>query len=269
MLTSFKNRAILSGILTSLVCAGSLVIETRTANAAGLSPISCDAVIRLGDVLQNDCLFQMTNNGLGEEDTPFDFPPGSGQSSPDFNLSGNPALDGPDLEAELGLIPGALSPDLFVQLQHGSASQIRVTNENDRSVNLKLKWKFESSEPNLDPFDPIPGLPDDFGSFFVFYDALLELGGNHSITELARADSSSSEIFEGTIDLGRLNSGESYLSNTFLIGAWNNNTITSVADIELVATPVPEPITLLGSAAALGFGASFQRKKSRKKNKAA
>lgn len=266
MLTYIKNQAIFSGILTSLFYAGSLVIETPSANAAGLSLISCEAVISLGDVLQNGCSFQMTNNGLGEEDTPFEFPPGSGKSASDFNLSGNPALDGPDLEAELGFIPGALSPDLFVQLQHGSAGQFRVTNETDYYLNLTLNWKFESTEPDIAPFDPIPGLPGDFGSFFDFYDALLE-DENNSIKELARADSSSPRLFEGTIDLGRLGPGETYISNRFINGAWNNNTITSVADIEFVAVHVPEPMTILGSAAALGFGASFRRKKLRKKNK--
>ena len=262
MLSSIKNTAIFSYTLASLLCAGSLVVETPSANATNvlLSGISCETLIALGDVVQDGCSFQLTTNALEEEDTFFEFPPGSGQSAPDRNLSGNPALDAPDLEAASGLESGALSFSLFEQAQQGSILQARINNVSDRKLDILVSWNFKSAEPFVASPGSIPGLPDDFGSFFNFYDAVLEIDGNNEIVELARADSSSISVSSGTINFS-LSPGSSQTLDRLGIVEFNNNTITSQVDITVEA--VPEPSAYLGVITSMAIIFGLRRKSSR------
>ena len=280
MLTSIKNKANLSFALTSLIYAGTLVFETTSANAASLPYISCEASIVLGDVVQDGCSSQMTTDALNNENTPFEEPPGTGQSAPDevFNLSGNPALDASELEAELGLMPGALSPSLFVQAQHGSAVKFRINNISDKPLAVTINWILESTEPNIAPPNSIPGLPDDFDSFFNYYDALLTIDENGEITELARTNPSQSQLTPPEIqpsssfilvDQGRvtINSRlapmEFLETPAFVLAEYNGDSIPSKSPLEVVATPVPEPSVFLGIVTTLGLILGFKRKPSR------
>lgn len=136
MLNLLANKTNLALTLTSLIYGGSLVINSVSVNAASNLSISCEALITLGDILQDGCSFQMTTNALQQEGTVFEFPPGSGQSAADdiFNISGNPALNIFDLETELGLFSGELNPSFFVQAQQGSAGQLGITNTSNKAI---------------------------------------------------------------------------------------------------------------------------------------
>ncbi|MGB6295514.1 MAG: PEP-CTERM sorting domain-containing protein [Rivularia sp. (in: cyanobacteria)] len=173
-----------------------------------------------------------------------DFPQPAGT----FNYSGNnPVIAGTPLETAVGLNPGDLDNDLFNAATEGSAI---TTNLNVRQGDrLSFDWNYLTN----DSFDDY--------AFFV---------ANGVITRLADVSNALNSSTNFNLETGTrtfnytfANAGNYQVGIGVVdIGDFNSTSALQITNAQ--TEPVPEPLTILGTAVAGGFGVMLRRKRSKK-----
>ena len=233
----FSSRAV--GIF-SFFAPTSLVF----ANPAQAVSIDLGSFTRVGDV---DAIGNQANISTASSTFQDDFPQAAGR----FNYSGNnPVAAGSPLETAVGLNPGDLddpNDPFFGAATEGSAI---TTNLNVRKGDrLIFDWNFLTN----DTFDDY--------AFFVANGVVTRLA------EVTNANNGSSffdlETGTRTFNYTFANAGNYQVGIGVVdIGDFNS---TSALQINNAQTePVPEPLTILGTAVAGGFGVMLRRKRSKK-----
>ncbi|MBW4614809.1 MAG: PEP-CTERM sorting domain-containing protein [Desmonostoc vinosum HA7617-LM4] len=219
-ISRFIQRSTLS---VSIVTLASLGITTSPSEAASVDFSTWE---KFGDVLPQPGLVFLTNDAIQQDDDP--------KPSGFYNVSGQPAGEAspnPDLQAFLGLGDSAL--DIDGQAFEGSAIKSLVTVEDGGK--FSFDWSFSTQET----------VNKDFGFFFV----------NNRVFKLAdytNASFANSYTYNFrkagtyTIGFGVVDIDDYTTSSTFLLTKANLET-------------VPEPLTILGSLTALGFGVGMRR----------
>lgn len=173
-----------------------------------------------------------------------DFPQPAGT----FNYSGNsPVMAGTPLETAVGLNPGDLDNDLFNAATEGSAI---TTNLNVRKGDrLIFDWNYLTN----DTFDDY--------AFFVVNGVVTRLA------DVSNANNASSlfnlETGTTTFDYTFANAGNYQVGIGVVdIGDFNSTSALQISNAQ--TERVPEPLTILGTAVAGGFGVMLRRKRSKK-----
>ena len=113
---------------------------------------------------------------------------------------------------------------------------------------------------NIDAFIDFDALFNNTTNLGLDFD-LETLVGEFDLQLPIISDISVGPIFEDSVDI--FDTSFEVYNNTFNLAGFNQEQIS----FQVEAEPVPEPLTILGSATALGFGALLKRESSKKKNK--
>lgn len=232
---SFSSR--LLGIFSFF--ASSSLVFTNPAQAVSVNLGSWTTV---GDV---NAIGNQADFSTASSTTADDFPQAAGT----FNYSGNnPVAGGGAIETAVGVNPGELDNDFFDVATEGSAiaSNLNVR-KGDRLI---FDWNF---------------LTNDIFSDYAFFVA------NGVITRLADVSdaSNSSSFFDSetgtrTFSYTFANDGNFQVGiGVTDIGDFNSTSALQISNAQI--EPVPEPLTILGTTVAAGFGVMFRRKRSKKK----
>ncbi|WP_414618871.1 PEP-CTERM sorting domain-containing protein [Calothrix sp. CCY 0018] len=230
----FSSRAV--GIF-SFLASTSLVF----ANPAQAVSIDLGSWTRVGDVDVNGNQVNLSTASSTFQD---DFPQPAGR----FNYSGNnPVAAGGAIETSVGLNPGALDNDLFNAVFEGSAI---TTNLNARKGDrLRFDWNFLTN----DTFDDY--------AFFVANGVITKLA------DISNANNPSSlfnlETGTRTFNYTFANAGN-YQVGIGVVDIGDVNSTSALQISNAQTEPVPEPLTILGTGVAAGFGVILRRKRSKK-----
>jgi hypothetical protein len=210
------------------------------ANPAQAVSIDLGSWREVGDV---NAIGNQANLSTASSTAQDDFPQAAGT----FNYSGNnPVAAGGALETAVGLNPGALDNDLFNAAFEGSAI---ATNLNVRKGDrLIFDWNYLTN----DSFDDY--------AFFV---------ANGVVTRLADVSNAlnsstnfNSETGTTTFNYTFANAGNYQVAIGVVdIGDFNGTSALQITNAQ--TEPVPEPLTILGTAVAGGFGVMLRRKRSK------
>ena len=230
----FSSRAV--GIF-SFFASTSLVF----ANPAQAVSIDLGSFTRVGDV---DAIGNQANISTASSTFQDDFPQPAGR----FNYSGNnPVAAGNPLEIAVGLNPDDLDNDLFNAAFEGSAitSNLNVR-KGDRLI---FDWNFLTN----DTFDDY--------AFFVANGVVTRLA------DVSNANNASSffnsETGTATFNYTFANTGNYQVGIGVVdIGDFNGTSALEISNAQ--TEPVPEPLTILGTGVAAGFGLILRRKRSKK-----
>ena len=211
---------------------------------------------KFGDVeVVNPSQANLSTDGLFDDDADLN------ANSGDFNYSGNPAgqvgFVSPDLTEFLGIDADALDMGGFAF--EGSA--IKRTFNVNAGDKLKFAWNFRTNETAL-ATDPFRGSFVDY-SFFLVNDQITKLA------DINNATVNSASIFDQETGMQNyqytFNNAGSYTVALGLVDI-DDFAVTSALSVENVnVKPVPEPMTILGTGVALGFGFLFKKGRSRRK----
>jgi len=237
-----KHSTLVTGFL-SLLSLGSLVL-THPSNAATINSIDLDFTNweTFGDVVTHPNQAQLTNafsSGFDDLDNL-----GNPQN---FNVSGNDPIFAFDLEFELGLADGSLGFD------SGETSAIKRTFTVQSGEVLRFKWNFLTNHNTASN-------RNDY-AFVAIDSSIVRLADTNSSLSSPGKNGFSQQTGFKTFSHTFTTSGEF----TIAIGVTDvvDDTTTSALTVEPV--PIPEPLTILGSVTALGFGTLLKREYSKKR----
>lgn len=211
------------------------------ANPAQAISVNLGSFTRVGDV---EFTGNQVNISTASPTAQDDFPQPAGR----FNYSGNsPVKAGTPLETVIGLNPGNLDNDLFNVAREGSAitTNLNVT-KGDRLI---FDWNYLTN----DTFDDY--------AFFVANGVVTRLA------DVSNANNASSlfnsETGTTTFNYTFANTGNYQVGIGVVdIGDFNSTSALQITNAQ--TEPVPEPLTILGTAVAGGFGVMLRRKRSKK-----
>jgi len=230
----FVSRAV--GIF-GLFASTSLVF----ANPAQAVSIDLGSWTRVGDA---EFTGNQANLSTASSTAQDDFPQSAGR----FNYSGNsPLAAGTPLETAVGLNPGGLDNDVFNAAFEGSAI---TTNLNVRKGDrLSFDWNFLTND-----------IFDDY-AFFVANGVLTRLA---NVTNANNASSLfNSETGTKTFNYTFAKAGNYQVGIGVVdIGDFSSTSALQISNAQI--EPVPEPLTILGTVVAGGFGVMLRRKRSKK-----
>lgn len=196
-----------------------------------------------GDVMTAAGGASISTNALSNDDV------GSAKPDSKFNYSSKAAIDSTALESNLGLAIATLDPNPSGYITATEGSGLRKTFNFSVPTTFSFDWKFLTNEPTVAPlndyaFITINGSKTNLAS--VTGSSLTASG-----TDYARETSGS---FSQT-----LNSG-SYAIDFGVVDVVDYNNSSSLQVTNAQTQAVPEPISILASGMALGFGAILKRK---------
>jgi len=234
MYTFLKNSLLTS---TASLFLGSFVLSNPSQAA------SVNFTDSLGDVTNNGGQTSLTNAFDGSDDT-----------SVNYNVSGNTPGSADDLESFLGVTSGSLG----IEAIEGSA--VKTTLAASAGDVFSFDWVFRTNEA--------------VGSNFNDY-AFVTIGSQvFNLANITNATIPGSTLGSNLNPYLRQTNNNTF-SYTFNTGGTYNVGI-GVVDVNDVITssglsvrnantqPVPEPLTILGSAIAAGFGVVLKRKQAKK-----
>ncbi|NJL78238.1 MAG: PEP-CTERM sorting domain-containing protein [Richelia sp. RM2_1_2] len=233
----FSTRAV--GIF-SFLASTSLVF----ANPAQAVSIDLGSWTRVGDV---DATGNQANISTASFTAQDDFPQGAGA----FNYSGNnPVAAGGAIETAVGLNPGGLdnpAAPFFGAAFEGSAI---TTNLNVRQGDrLSFDWNFLTND-TLDDY-----------AFFVANGVITTLA-NVSDASNSSSTNFNSETGARTFNYTFANAGNYQVGIGIVdIGDFSSTSALQISNAQ--TEPVPEPLTIFGTAVAGGFGVMLRRKRSK------
>ena len=211
------------------------------ANPAQAVTIDLGSWTRVGDA---EFTGNQVNLSTASSTTQDDFPQPAGT----FNYSGNsPVAAGGAIETSVGLSAGALDNDFFNAATEGSAI---TTNLNVRKGDrLIFDWNFLTND-----------IFDDY-AFFV---------ANGVVTRLADVSDAANSSINFSSETGTRNFSYTFANagnyqvgiGVVDIGDFNSTSALQISNAQ--TEPVPEPLTILGTAVAGGFGVMLRRKRSKK-----
>lgn len=211
------------------------------ANPAQAISVNFGSWSEVGDV---NAIGNQANISTASSTAQDDFPQPAGT----FNYSGNnPIVGGTPLETAVGLSAGDLDNDLFNAATEGSAI---TTNLNVRKGDrLIFDWNYLTN----DTFDDY--------AFFVANGVVTRLA---DVTNANNASSFfNSETGTTTFDYTFANAGNYQVGIGVVdIGDFNSTSALQITNAQ--TKPVPEPLSILGTAVAAGFGVMLRRKRSKK-----
>jgi hypothetical protein len=220
---------------------------------------------KFGDVeVVNPSKANLSTDGLVFDDTDL------GANNGDFNYSGNPAASvgfvSPNLAEFLGINASKL--DVGGYAYEGSAIK-KTINVNAGDV-LKFAWNFQTNETAL--------ATDPWRGSFIDYSFFLVDGQLNKLADINNANAKLGSIFDQETGLKpyeyKFNNTGTY---TVALGVvdindYNVSSALSLENIRVekayaVPEPVPEPMTMLGTGVALGFGVLLKKESSKRLKK--
>ncbi|ARV58146.1 hypothetical protein BZZ01_05405 [Nostocales cyanobacterium HT-58-2] len=233
-ISQFIKHSTLKAVVLSLASFGGLVINNATSFAVQVNFSSWQS---FGDVTSRAGQANLTTNALQSDDFP--------QPDTSFNFSGTPAGEArptPNLQNFLGVTGTAL--DIGGVAFEGSAIKNTITAQAGDVFSFNYNFLTnETSKP-------------DYAFFLV----------NNTVTKLADITNASNVSSPFSKETG--NNSFTYTFSTpgtynlalgvVDINDYNNTSALKVSNANL--QPVPEPLTILGSLTALGFGVGMRQR---------
>ncbi len=234
---SFSSRAV---VIFGFFASTSLVF----ANPAQAVSIDLGSWTKVGDV---DAMGSQANLSTASSTAQDDFPQPAGR----FNYSGNsPVMAGTPLETAVGLNPGAFDNPADPFLGAASEGSAITTNLNVRKGDrLIFDWNYLTN----DTFDDY--------AFFVANGVITRLAdvSNANNASSFFTSETGTRTFNYTFD----NAGNYQVGIGVVdIGDFSSTSALQISNAQ--TEPVPEPLTILGTAVAGGFGVILRRKRSKK-----
>lgn len=230
-LSTFIKHSTFKLGLVSLASLGSLAMTTASAHAVQVDFSSWQ---QFGDVTTPALdRANLSNNALQNEDSSEDI---------NFNYSGNPAGQArplPDLQDFLSLAPDAL--DIEGYALEGSA--IKNTLTVAAGDVLRFNWNFRTNETSYNDF-----------AFFLVNSTLIKLADFTNATQ-----ASSPFIQETGINSYTFSTPGTYTLTFGVVDVDDYGTTSALEVSNARLEPVPEPVNILGSLTALGFGVTMRR----------
>lgn len=186
----------------------------------------------------------LSTNALKNDDFP--------SADSNFNFSNNPAIDSQNLELNLGLPPQSLDPapnNLISAFEGSGLQQQYIFSE---ETIFSFNWTFLTNEqPSFDYNDYA----------FIALDGQIQTlaNTNNSITLIPPNSGFSrglSGMYTQTLSPGMYNIALGVVD----VGSFDVTSALQVRNAQLSSQAVPEPISILGSLIALGFGGILKRK---------
>lgn len=237
----FSKSSVFKAGFVSLIALASLgLVEPAKAATIDFTSSSWN---NFGDVSPNaNGGVSMSTNALLDDDFP--------NADSDYNFSGNAAVESPNLENNLGVTPDIAATE-------GSGTR-NTTISFSKEATFTFDWTFQTNE-NPGGLDSVKPENDyAFISINGMQTILADIAGSSFSPSASNYGNEVSGTFTTTLAAGNYDIAFGVVDRE----DFNRSSALIVSNAD--AEEVPEPLTILGSVAAIAFGVKFKQKRSHK-----